>query len=138
MQFCCQKLTRWVSNNIILMSIAQSLNNALYFVKMYSNTANAMLCFSNCCHWKQYGMYCIIMSIFLENYMILEHNCPQFPIQNIIFLFPHYTYTSKLWRCIEGTTFIFTVFLVLLSNKKKFSYFLCMTKSFFNMEMGTK
>ena len=77
----CQKLTRWLSNNIILMSIAQSLNNALYFVKMYSNTANAMLCFSNCCHWKQYGMYCIIMSIFLEN-------CPQFPIQNIIFLFP--------------------------------------------------
>ena len=106
MQFCCQTLTRWVTNKIILMSIAQSLNNALYFVKMYSNTANAMLCFSNCCHWKQYGMYCIIMSIFLENYMILEHNCPQFPIQNIIFLFPHYTYTSKLWRCIEGTTLL--------------------------------
>ena len=62
-----------------------------------------MLCFSD---WKQWYVLHNYVNFFPENCMVLEHNCPQFPIQNIIFLFPHYTYTSKLWRCIEGTTLL--------------------------------
>ena len=66
--------------------------------------------------------------------MVLEHNCPQFSIQNIVFLFPPLLTQENFDVALKEPLYL--LYFWSYFQTKKFSYFLCMTKTFFQHRNG--